>query len=77
MLKGVNKSNLKNIEMTHWTIPILPVIKTILKLNYEDIIPCFHHQCHPKILYMNTYDNYYIRLSPINFKKYLDYPECK
>jgi hypothetical protein len=24
--------------------------------------------------YMNTYDNYYIRLSPDNFKKYLE--EC-
>lgn len=44
----------------------------MLKLNYEDIIPCFHPRCHPKRLYMNTYDNYYIRLSPNNLKKYLD-----
>ena len=58
--------------MTHWTIPILPLIETILKLNYEDIIPCFHPQYHPKKLYINTYDNYYIRLSPYYFKNYLD-----
>jgi len=68
----LNESNINDIEMTHWTVPILPFIKTILKLNYEDIIPCFHPQCHPKRLYMNTYDNYYIRLSPTNLKKYLN-----
>ena len=71
-LDFLNEPKIKDIEMTHWTIPILPLIKTILKLNYEDIIPCFHHECHPKRLYMNTYDNYYIRLSPNNFKNYLD-----
>lgn len=68
----LNDSKVKGIELTHWTIPILPVIKTILKLNYEDIIPCFHPERHPKRLYINTYDYYYIRLSPNNFKKYLD-----
>lgn len=71
-LDFLNEPKIKDIEMTHWTIPILPSIKTILKLNYEDIIPCFHPDCHPKRLYMNTYDNYYIRLSPNNFKNYLD-----
>ena len=71
-LDFLNEPKIKDIEMTHWTIPILPLIKTILKLNYEDIIPCFHPQCHPKRLYMNTYDYYYIRLSPNNFKNYLD-----
>lgn len=45
-LDFLNKPIIKGIEMTHWTIPILPLIKTILKLNYEDIIPCFHPQCH-------------------------------
>jgi len=71
-LDFLNEPKIKDIEMTHWTIPILPLIKTILKLNYEDIIPCFHPASHPKRLYMNTYDNYYIRLSPNNFKNYLD-----
>jgi hypothetical protein len=71
-LDFLNESKIKDIEMTHWTIPILPSVKKMLKLNYEDIIPCFHPQCHPKRLYMNAYDNYYIRLSPNNFKKYLD-----
>ena len=58
--------------MTHWTIPILPLIKKILNLNYDVLIPCFHPQIHPKGLYMNTYDNYYVRLLPTNFKEYLD-----
>lgn len=71
-LDFLNEPKIKDIEMTYWTIPILQSIKTILKLNYEDIIPCFHPQCHPKRLYMNTYDYYYIRLSPNNFKNYLD-----
>jgi hypothetical protein len=71
-LDFLNEPTIKEIEMTNWTIPILPLIKTILNLNYEDIIPCFHPQSHPKRLYMNTYDNYYIRLSHTNFKKYLD-----
>lgn len=70
--KFLNNSKVKAIEMTHWTLPILPLVKKILKLNYNDILPCFHPQCHPKILYMNAYDNYYIRLSSDNFKKYLN-----
>jgi len=71
-LDFLNEPKIKDIEMTAWTIPILPLIKTILNLNYEDIIPCFDPDCHPKRLYMSTYDNYYIRLSPNNFKNYLD-----
>ena len=73
-LDFLNDPKIKDIERTEWTIPILPLIKTMLKLNYEDIIPCFHpvQGGHPKKLYMNTYDNYYIRLSPNNFKNYLD-----
>lgn len=71
-LDFLNEPKMKDVEMTNWTLPILPLIKTVLKLNYEDIIPCFHKQTHPKRLYMNTYDNYYIRLSPNNFKNYLD-----
>lgn len=70
-LDFLNDPKVKDIEMTQWTIPILPFIKTILKLNYDDIIPCFHHNTHPKRLLMNTYDNYYIRLSSGNFSKYL------
>ena len=70
-LDFLNDPKVKDIEMTQWTVPILPFIKTILKLNYDDIIPCFHHNTHPKRLLMNTYNNYYIRLSPVNFSKYL------
>ena len=68
----LNDTKIKGMEMTNWTVPILPLIKQILKLNYKEVIPCFHTQCHPKTLYMDTYDNYYIRLCPGNFKKYLE-----
>ena len=67
----LNNKNINDTEMTNWTVPILPLIKQILNLKYKDIIPCFHPQCHPKKLNMDVYDNYYIRLSPINLKKYL------
>ena len=56
--------------MTVWTIPILQLIETMLKLNYEDIIHCFQPEEYRKRLYINIYDNYYIRLLPNNFKKY-------
>lgn len=71
-IEFLNKSELKYIEMTHWTIPILPSIKKILNLNYENTMPCFHSELHPKRLYINAYDYYYIRLSPSNFKNYLE-----
>lgn len=68
----LQKENIKNVELTHWTVPILPIVKTYLELNLENIVPCFNTKIHEKKIYMDVYDNYYIRLSPQNFKKYLE-----
>ena len=67
----LSKDVINNIEMTHWVTPILPIVRDILKLNYKDTIECFHLECHPKKIFMNIYDYYYIRLSPENFENYL------
>lgn len=58
---------LSKFEMTHWTIPILPQITSILKLNYDDNYKIFY----PNPINMNIYEYYYIRLSKDNFKNYL------
>ena len=64
---------LNDIEMTHWALPILPIVKNILELKLEDYVYIF---CPPenadKKFYMNIYDYYYIRLSHQNFQSYLD-----
>jgi len=67
----LNNEQIDKIELTHWTTHILPCVKQILDLQFSDIVGCFHPKYHPKRLHMNVYDNYYIRLSPINFEKYL------
>jgi len=59
--------------MTHWALPILPIVKKHLELELDDNIYIF---CPPdygdKKLYMNIYDYYYIRLSHQNFQNYLE-----
>ena len=61
-----------NIEMTHWALPILPIVKNILELKLEEYVYIFYSpDCGDKKLYMNIYDYYYIRLSHQNFQNYL------
>lgn len=62
-----------DIEMTHWALPILPIVKNILDINFGDCVYVFHPPDYAdKKHYMDVYDYYYIRLSPQNFKNYLD-----
>jgi hypothetical protein len=62
-----------DIEMTHMALPILPIIKEILEIKKLDDIWIFYPpEYGDKKIYMNVYDYYYIRLSPINFQNYLD-----
>ena len=65
-------NSLDNIEMTHWALPILPIIKDYLELNLKEDIAIFYPPDYgDKKLYMNIYDYYYIRLSKNNFENYL------
>ena len=65
-------NSLHNIEMTHYALPILPKIKQILELKFGDYIYVFYPpEYGMKLLYLNIYDYYYIRLSHNNFKSYL------
>lgn len=64
---------LDDIEMTHWASPILPIVKNTLGLTLSDYVYIFYPGiCGDKKLFMNINDYYYIRLSPSNFKKYLE-----
>lgn len=63
---------LNDIEMTHWALPILPIVKNILELNLSQHIYIFHPDYADKKLYMDVYDYYYIRLSQENFQIYLE-----
>lgn len=65
--------SLKENEMTHWTSPILPIIRSYLNLNYScEIYKVFFPGWNPQILYLNIYDYYFIRLCQNNFKKFLE-----
>lgn len=64
--------SLKCIEMTHWALPILPIIKKHLDLVLDDNIYIFKTPDTGNILFMNVYDYYYIRVSQANFQGYLD-----
>lgn len=64
---------LNDIEMTLWTLPILPVVKYILDIKLGEYFYVFSPPDNgDKKIYMNIYDYYYIRLSHQNFKNYLD-----
>ena len=58
-----------NIELTHWSLPILPEIKKILNINTPNIVYVFYGN---KKKCMSVYEYYYIRLSQSNFQTYLD-----
>ena len=63
-----------NIEITHWALPILPIVKEHLELKIKDYVYIFYPPTHGDLrLYMNIYDYYYIRLSHSNFQNYLDH----
>jgi hypothetical protein len=62
-------NSLNHIEMTNWSLPILPIIKLHLELNLNDYIFLFYSD---QKIYINIYDYYYIRLSHENFQNYLD-----
>ena len=66
---------LNNIELTHWTLPILPIIQNILELKLEKKMYIFGQSGYGgstgNKLYMDVYDYYYIRLSHENFNRYL------
>jgi hypothetical protein len=60
-------------EMTHWALPILPIVRTHLELELPDTIWIFSPPYYGDKKYcMDIYDYYYVRLSPENFKKYQD-----
>jgi hypothetical protein len=61
--------SLSYIEETHWTLPILPQIKRILKMTTSDNINVFYGKLKKN---MSVYDYYYIRLSQNNFREYLE-----
>ena len=61
--------SLSSIEETHWTLPILPQIKKILKMNTSNHINVFYGDLKKT---MTIYDYYYIRLSHKNFQDYLE-----
>lgn len=64
---------LNNIEMTHWALPLLPIVKKILEINLNEYIYVFFPPDYGDLkIFMDVYDYYYIRLSEQNFKKYLD-----
>jgi hypothetical protein len=59
--------------MTHWALPILPIVKNILDIKLGEYFYVFHPPDYAdKKIYMDIYDYYYIRLSHQNFKNYLD-----
>jgi hypothetical protein len=58
-----------NIELTHWSLPILPRVKNILDIKTSDIISVFYGN---NKIHISVYDYYYIRLSQKNFKNYLN-----
>ena len=59
--------------MTHWALPILPVVKNILDIKLGEYIYVFYPPDYAdKKIYMDIYDYYYIRLSHQNFKNYLE-----
>ena len=62
-----------DIEMTHWALPILPIIKKILDIKLDDYVYVFYPPDYAdKKIYMDIYNYYYIRLSHQNFKNYLE-----
>ena len=62
-----------DIEMTHWALPILPIVKNILDINLGEYVFVFYPPDYAdKKIYMDIYDYYYIRLSHQNFKNYLE-----
>jgi len=66
-------SKFNHMEMTSWALPMLPIIKKYLDIKLPDEIYVFYkHVTGDKKLCMSVYDYYYIRLSPNNFKNYLN-----
>ena len=63
-------NTLDHIEMSHWALPILPIVKTHLELELNNNIYVFYPA--DIKLYINVYDYYYIRLSHANFQNYLN-----
>jgi len=63
-------NTLDHMELAHWALPILPIVKTHLELELNDNICVFFPA--DKRLHMNVYDYYYIRLSHANFQNYLN-----
>jgi hypothetical protein len=64
---------LNDSELTHWSLPILPIIRKFLDIETSEIICVFYPpENGDKKLYINIYDYYYIRLSKINFQNYLN-----
>jgi hypothetical protein len=58
-------------ELTTWSQPILPVVKKLLNMNTEDKVRLFDGCYGSKIIHVDIYDYYYIRLSPANLEEYL------
>jgi len=56
-----------DIDLTHWSLPILPQIKKILDIKTPDTINIFYGD---KKRIMSIYDYYYIRLSEKNLETY-------
>ena len=63
---------IKNVELTHFALPILPIIKKYLNIDIPDKFTLFYNIFNRDEPFIITiYDYYYIRLSKNNFDKYL------
>jgi hypothetical protein len=60
-----------NDELTHWSIPILPIIMKNLDLKFKDETIIYSSSYFPTYCRLDIYEYYYIRLSKNNFKEYL------
>lgn len=67
-------NSLDQFELTHWSMPILPKIKSYLEIKTPDRVRVFFPKLGhgDRLLMLDIYDYYYIRVSPDNFKQYLE-----
>lgn len=61
--------SLKNTEMAHWALPILPQIKKCLGLNFYDGLYVFNKNENESLIKISMEEYYYVRLSIDNLEK--------
>ena len=71
-------SLLGHIDLHHWAVPVLPIIKKHLELDLPEKIYAFHEGAgHPHTFKLSVYDYYFISLSKKNFDIFLLESELK